>query len=433
MYLESNTVRISIVIHISYIGTESMKSMHQVISPIRPFQYHIDLKDFLSKKEKMWTWFSEDKAKSDFFEKFKRELLKDSYRMDASSHPALYSLVDDIKQKLDLSIKVTIYQEQMSYYNNVGISFYEDEAHIIISGRVLKLMEPEEMKAILAHELYHYYFFEIDQKSFEITDRIITSIANDSRSEDVYLESARIFKLYTELYCDRGAYEVMGDIKPVISALVKLSTGLEKVDPESYLNQSEEVLKNQEDPTKKTTHPESFVRAKALSIWAEKGEDGNEEIVNLIEPKIEFEKLNVFSQQKLDDYTQKLISIFLKPNWNKTERIRNLANEYVPNLNLKPEVDAESFFEELNTLGDTSKKFLAYILLDFSLVDPDQGNTSLGYAFELAENGGMKDEFKLVVKKEIKLTERKFKDLQQSATESLNSVNESKEDSLYGE
>lgn len=407
--------------------------MHQTLTPLRPFRFHTELKDYLSKREKLWSWFSEDKAKKEYFERFKSDLLKDSYRLDMTSHPELYKMIDEIREKINLPLKVTIYQEQMAYHNNVGISFYEGEAHIVISGRVLKLLDAAEMKAILAHELYHYYLFEIDSKGYEITDRIITSIANDNRSSDIYLETARLFKLYTELYCDRGAYMVMEDINPCISALVKLTTGLDKVNAESYLIQADEILKNEKKSSEAQTHPEAFIRAKALQLWAEKEEKSDKDIEKYIEPKIEYEKLNIFSQQKLDTITKKLLGAILRPSWNRTDRITNLANEYFPKSSIPEIENIEEFFEQLNALGDSSKKYLAYTLLDFSLVDPDQGNVSLGYAFELAENAGLKDEFKLVVKKEIKLTERKFTDLQQEASESLNQVNESKEDSLYGD
>ena len=407
--------------------------MHQTLTPLRPFRFHSDLKEFLSKREKLWSWFSEDKAKKQYFERFKQNLLKDSYRLDTTSHPELYKMIDEIKEKINLPLTVTIYQEQMAYQNNVGISFYEGEAHIVISGRVLKLLDAAEMKAILAHELYHYYLFEIDKKGYEIADRIITSIANDNRSSDIYLETARLFKLYTELYCDRGAYMVMEDINPCISALVKLTTGLDKVNAESYLIQADEILNNEKKASEGNTHPESFIRAKALQLWSEKQEEADEEIEKFIESKIEYEKLNIFSQKELDIITKKMIGVILRPSWNKTDRITNLANEYFPKSAIPDIENTEEFFDEVNALGDSTKKYLAYTLLDFSLVDPDQGNVSLGYAFELAENAGLKDEFKLVVKKEIKLTERKFTDLQKEASEALNQVNESKEDSLYGE
>lgn len=407
--------------------------MTDISTFLRPFDYHIDLKDYLLEKEKLWAWFADDKAKKDSFENFKKSLLKDSYRMDATSHPELYKILEEIKAKMNIPLVITLYQEQMSYQNNVGIFFFENEAHIVLSGRVLKMLDNDELKAILAHELYHYFFFSIDNKAFEIADRIITSIANDRNSPEVYLESARIFKLYTELYCDRGAFAVMGDIDPVIRSLVKLTTGVDKVNSNAYIEQANEILNDDNKPSEQNSHPESFIRAKALDLWSKDQNIANAEIVKLIEPKIEFDKLNVFSQKKLKKITQQLIQLIIKPTWNKTEVILNLAKEYFPEININQEIESEKIFEVIEKTGNSTKKYLSYILLDFSLVDPNQGNVPLGYAFELAENGGLKEEFNLTVKKELKITLRKLKDLQKDAASALNQVNESKEDSLYGE
>ena len=407
--------------------------MNESITVLQPFDYHIRLKDELQKKAKLWSWFSDDKAKKESFENFKKSLLKNSYRMDSSSHPELYDILNEIKEKINLKINVTLYQEQMSYQNNVGIFFYEDEAHIVLSGRVLKMLDKDELKAILAHELYHYFFFSIDNKAFDIADRIITSIANESSSPDVYLESGRLFKLYTELYCDRGAYLVMQDIDPVISSLVKLTTGVDKVNPKSYIVQAEEILNSENKPTEENSHPESFLRAIALDLWTKDQNIADKEIEKLIEPKVEFDKLNIFSQKELKILTNKLIRLILKPSWNRTDMILNLAKEYFPDISTFEDIDSEKLFDEISQTGQSTKKYLAYVLLDFAFVDQNQGNVSLGYAFELAENAGLKEEFNLIVKKELKITLRKLKDLRQEATQELNRINESKEDSLYGE
>jgi hypothetical protein len=401
--------------------------------PLKPFEYQIKLKDYLQKNEKIWKWFADDKAKKEHFEKFKKEILKDSYRIDDKTHPEIFDILKEIKEKINLPIDITIYQEQMSYQNNVGIIFYQDEAQIVISGRVIKLLNTEELKAILAHELYHYYLFYIDQKAFEITDRIITSIANDADSPEVYLESARLFKLYTELYCDRGAYEILENKDAMISALVKLSTGIDRVNVEAYLEQADEILENDNKSTHAVSHPETFIRAKALDLWVNNKEEAAKEIEKYIEPKIEFEKLNLFSQEKLQNLTYQLISIFLKPVWSKSERIVNMAKEYFPNFIADTSLDVEDVFEQIAETGNSTKKYLSYVLLDFALVDSELGNIPLGYAFELADYTKIIDEFNVIVKKELNLTVRKLKELQKEAITELNQTNESKQDSLYEE
>ena len=116
--------------------------------------------------------------------------------------------------------------------------------------------------------------------TLEVADRIITAIANNYNSEASYFETARLFRLYTEIFCDRGAYTVLGKTEPVITSLVKASTGLDKVNAESYVKQADEIF-SAESATKAATvtHPENFIRAKAIQLWHEKKDGSEEEII----------------------------------------------------------------------------------------------------------------------------------------------------------
>jgi hypothetical protein len=219
----------------------------------------------------------------------------------------------------------------------------------------------------------------------------------------------------------------------MISALVKLSTGIDRVNVEAYLEQADEILENDNKSTHAVSHPETFIRAKALDLWVNNKEEAAKEIEKYIEPKIEFEKLNLFSQEKLQNLTYQLISIFLKPVWSKSERIVNMAKEYFPNFIADTNLDVEDVFEQIAETGNSTKKYLSYVLLDFALVDSELGNIPLGYAFELADYTKIIDEFNVIVKKELNLTVRKLKELQKEAITELNQTNESKQDSLYEE
>ena len=117
-----------------------------------------------------------------------------------------------------------IYQENNSTQYNAGISIINSEAHIVLSGNLIGLLTKEEMKVLLAHELSHYLFYKIENEEFEIVQRIILALANDTRSEDAIIETARIFQLYLELFCDAGSLEVCGDYK-VIMVFAKRARG----------------------------------------------------------------------------------------------------------------------------------------------------------------------------------------------------------------
>jgi predicted DNA-binding WGR domain protein len=103
------------------------------------------------------------------------------------------------------------------------------------------MLSEEELLAVLAHELTHVQLYTQLNGEVEVADRIITAMANNGGSTSAHYETARLFKLYTEIFCDRGAYAVTGNYAPIISSLVKIATGLQTVNADSYIKQAADV------------------------------------------------------------------------------------------------------------------------------------------------------------------------------------------------
>src|SRR3954468_22672653 len=125
---------------------------------IKPFPFHSDLRDYFKKQDKTWSWFSEEKVKAEQQEAFKTDLLKNSYRIDPNTEPKVYEILNKAKDKLGIIIPITIYQSQ-SMDNNAGVVFFENEAHIILSGTILKLLNDDELLVLFGHELSHILLF----------------------------------------------------------------------------------------------------------------------------------------------------------------------------------------------------------------------------------------------------------------------------------
>ncbi|MCE3259808.1 MAG: peptidase family, partial [Bacteroidetes bacterium] len=209
---------------------------------LKPFDFHYRLRDHFKRQEKTWKWFSEVKVKEEQTEQFKNELLKNTYRLDPSAEASIYSLLEKAKNKLGIIIPVTIYQSQYSQDSNAGIIFIQNEAHLVLSGPILKSLKEDELLALIAHELSHVLLYTIENGDFEVTSRIINALGNDHRSDSAFNETARLFSLFTELYCDIGAFKVCESAETVISTLVKVETGLEKISAANYIKQADEVL-----------------------------------------------------------------------------------------------------------------------------------------------------------------------------------------------
>jgi hypothetical protein len=69
-----------------------------------PLPYHVKLRDCLKSQEReLWNWFASARAGGQH-QKFRLELLKSTYQLDAEGHPELYQSVEVTKARLQLDI-----------------------------------------------------------------------------------------------------------------------------------------------------------------------------------------------------------------------------------------------------------------------------------------------------------------------------------------
>jgi len=399
---------------------------------LKIFPFHSQLRDYFKKQTKTWSWFSEQKVIQEHHETFKTDLLKNSYRIDKESEPGLHVSLENAKNKLGILLPVTVYQSQNIGYNNAQIVYMGNEAHIILSGSILKLLDETEMTSLLAHELSHILLFTLENNEFEITQRIINTIANDHNSELFYSETARLYNLYTELFCDLGSLLVCNDLEIVVNTLVKLHTGLEKVSAASYLKQANEILGRIEDGSSGDTHPEIYIRAKSLELFHSREMDYFTKIEKMVNGQNDLNQLNLFSKVEVYNLTKTLVSIVLKPKWTNSEHCIVLYKQYFKEYDkISDAFIDEDFKNKINNSKDTLRNYYAYVMLDFALCDRELLEPFAGHILDIAEQLNLGDNVKIVIKKELKLTEKSFKEFSQKSASALNSILESEHENTY--
>lgn len=399
---------------------------------LKPFPFQIQLRDFFKKQSKTWNWFATPTVMHEQAEAFKTDLLKNVYRIDAAAEPQIYEVLNKAKEKLGIIIPVTIYQSQAYDGNNASIVFFDNEAHIILSGGILKLLTNDELLALLAHELSHILLYNTENREFEITNNIINAIANDNQSELFYHETARLYQLYTELYCDLGALKVCEDLHTVIGTLVKLHTGLDKVSAESYLKQADEILERTEKGAKGETHPEIFIRAKSLQMFQNEPATYYEKIGKLVIGKNNLQQLNLFSKTEIYNFTKQLVDIVLKPKWTQSEYCIALYRQYFTDFKANSSVMiTQELKESIDNSEENLKDYFAYVMLDFALCDADLKEPFLGLILDLGEQLNLANNLKNCIKKELKLTDKQFKDNSLKYAAELNQILESEQEKTY--
>jgi Zn-dependent protease with chaperone function len=400
-------------------GAALMSLVDESANILEPLPYHVDLRDYLKSQEpELWNWFASAKAKADYTENLRLELLKSTYRLDAAGHPELHQGLEAAKARLQLDIPVMLYQAQNSPQLNAALYFIPGEGHIVFSGPMFTLLDAEEMKSVIGHELAHYLLWERDAGEFHIADRLIQTVAGDPRASGSHEQTARWNQLYTEIFADRGSLCVTGDPNPVVAGLVKIQTGLAQVSAASYLKQAEEIFANRNVATEGLSHPEAFIRARALSLWQEQRERAATHIRNMIEGATTLEGLDLVGQKRLTAATRRLLEYLLRPKWFQTPATLGHAKlffaEFTPAIAGAPPLP-----EELKA-GDASlREYICYVLLDFAKSDPDLDDMPLAAALEVSRQLEMDVQFEKLAAKELNLKVREVRRIKEQAQEML--------------
>jgi hypothetical protein len=371
-------------------------------------QYHKITTDYFQQQSQVWQFFAGHSNKEEQLREFKTDLLKNTYKFDETVDVTLYEKVNLAKGKLELPIPVTLYQAQNTEEMNASIVYIGGEAHIVFSGKIIQILSDEELLSIIAHELSHVKLYTQLNGDVEVADRVITAIANHQGSTPTHYETARLFKLYTEIFCDRGAYIVTNNYASIISSLVKISTGLTSVNADSYIKQAEEIFSADAD-TKASgvSHPENFIRARAIWLWHSKGNEAEPFIKQMIEGNVNLDELDIFRQHQIASITEELIQLLLQPKWMQTSQTISLGKQYFGELQLNKESDKSGLATQVENVHNNLRDYLAYILYDFSTADKALEDLPLGYCFFLADEFKLDKAFANAVKKERKLTDKK--------------------------
>jgi len=383
-----------------------------------PLPYQLELRDYLKSEEReLWNWFSSAQAHADYVATLRLELLKNTYRLDSTSHADLYQSVAEAKARLGLDIPVTLYQAQNNPHLNATLFYMANEAHIVFCGPVFTLLTTQEIKSVIGHELTHFHLWDRDHGEFHVMDRLLQAVASDPRAASSHEQTARRNQLYTEIFADRGSLRVVGDPNPVISGLVKIQTGLSQVSAESYLKQAEEIFTDGTVKTEGISHPETFIRARALTLWQQQGANASPEISQMIEGTASFDELDLLAQKRLTSTTRRFIEYLLRPKWFQTPATIAHAKLYFPDFRLNG--GQPNFVDDLNLNDSKTCEYLCYVLLDFAKADPELDDLPIAAALQLSRLLEFDEHFEKLAAKELKMKIRDVRRIKKEATDML--------------
>src|SRR5262245_19701412 len=295
----------------------------------------------------------------------------------------------------------------------------------MLMGNVSDLLAETERLALLGHEISHYRLYSLEGGQYFTAARFLEWSTLQPGCEASYLETDRLYRTHTEIFADRGALHVSGDRDAVISCLIKVATGLKKVTPSSYLEQADEILKQYKQGSEGLTHPELFIRAKALDLLTSDSPK-LDEVATLVRGPLDTKRLDLVGQFALSALTRKLVDEILAHPFMRGEYTANLAERYFPRNAWPDAVDVPTeqaaLAGEIAGMAKSCHDFLAYVLLDFATVDPDCGDKALALTLNLAERHGLLQIYEQIARKELKRKKDDLARLKRSDADLINGV-----------
>ena len=388
---------------------------------MEPLPYHLAVRDFLKRSDaEVWKWFASQRRSPKLADDVRFDLLKSTYRVERDSHPEIYAVTDEVKSRFDIDAALTVYQAQNPEGLNASLAYVPSELHLIFQGPVATRLSPEEFRAVIAHEFAHYQFWQCRDGEMLISSDMLQALVTDRHAYPTHFATWRLFRLYTEIYCDRAALAVTQDLGQVVSLLVKIHTGLTEVSPEAFMRQADEVFSRAQTKAEGLTHPEAYIRARALRLWSEQHPECDILIAGMIEGRPGLDEIDLLEQQRLSSFTRRLLDALLCRKWFQTDPVLAHLRLFFDNYQPPAEtvMDAalpEQLRKEPESVGD----YYCYVLLDFSSIDGDLDEAPLAAALTLADGLQIKPRFLELARKELKLKKNQLDKIDRSREQIL--------------
>ena len=188
--------------------------------------------------------------------------------------PDLYALCEEVKNKLSFSEKIDFY---IIGDNSVNAKSWatddENLPHIItINSGLYNLMNDEELKYIIGHEIGH--LINKDTDIFDVYKFIYPDEESKKGSPEFLRKRIDLYDKIAELGADRYGYMANENIEACVTAIFKMASGLnlEKMDVsvETLIKENANRLNYflEENGVSEGTHPVNPIRIRALELFA---------------------------------------------------------------------------------------------------------------------------------------------------------------------
>ena len=213
------------------------------------------------------------------------------------------------------------------------------------------------------------------------------------------------------MFADRGAAIAAAAIEPAITVLVKTHTGITDPDPAAYLRQAAEIDAAEGSASAGNTHPETFLRARALDAWWRDEPGFSAWLAARLQGPLALGSLDLPGQVVLATMARDFLSHYLHPPALRSEAALTQVHALFPDWS-----PAEAASLSGKPLDDSLQVFFCALMLDVALADDEARDALLERAATVSGDRGSWNPLQLHLQRDARLGKREIDRLGKFAT-----------------
>ena len=225
------------------------------------------------------------------------QLLSTSVKVTKEIFPNISSAIENVFKRLKIENNLNFFVTANHFQTQAMCSAMPlgDSAEIILTSKLIELLNGEELESVIAHEVAHFYYQHAlyPQPSSSMNRVETLNLLNFSRA--------------AEISADRIGFIGCGSLESSLRAMLKITSGLSdkhlKFNFSSYLDQLRELKEIKGDKNLMySTHPNFLNRMQAL-IWFSMSTEYNKHFSNENKGSIDLKAVD----EKINDSIKKVI------------------------------------------------------------------------------------------------------------------------------
>ena len=369
---------------------------------LEPLAYHLDVIAYLQREEwHAWEWSVSGEQMQES-EQVRDAMLRGTYRLEPAGHGQVFEACRTAMTRLGIEAPFTLYQANDGSMN-ASLVYVPGEIHLVFCGPILEKLGPDELLALMGHELSHYLLWSMGDRDHYRASRVFDHALSYPDAKPSHRETARLLSLNTELFADRGAAIAAGAPGPAIAVLVKVMTGLTNVDPEAYLRQAQEVEASG-GKSQGLSHPEVYLRARALQLWWEDSPELAEWLHKQLHGPLSIEALDLMGQVRLTQMTRAFLTRFMTKIEQASDEIATQLRAVFPDFGREAEAPLELSEIGAERIDDATRDYFVALMFDLAMADADATDAVMLAAARTAAEIGAADRLTAALRRDLKWT-----------------------------